>query len=577
MNNRSIFREKKLDMSSRQLITGIFLVLLAVVFSIGLMFASIELPDLMQNALYDTVPALSGDSHADSFAVTRTEIFMRHYHLRLIGYICFILMVLIIIGGFLFGKRGLASAGALLMFLPVFAQFAGVMFFLAGLGILNIIWLPVLDISFDAGRLGDVVYLPYRLLRALFTRIGGIDIHLPLVYACIGIGLLLFTLGTFTWLSARYRKRDMADFWIYKISRHPQYLGWIIWSYGMLLALMRIKYPKRSWGIASALPWMLSAMIIIGVALMEERKMKHLMGEKYEKYRKATPFLFPLPGFIGDIFTIPARLLFRKPLPDRKGEIAVVCLVYTAILIALSPLSWKYSRPRRFTLSEEARTQETRTGKLIRELQINPNPRSKFWIIEELSHMGSAVVDPLLPLLKHPDPEVRSNTARALEKIKDPRSIPGFIDLLRDENAGIRMQAVDVLGRFGAREAEAALTPLLDDSDDAVRVAAVRALSRLGSMTGLAPAMALLDHRDWWTRKAAAESLGLLGSEEAVDALVERYPDKDVRVRRAVVVALLEIGSPRSAPSLKQAVRDEDWEVRLYAQEALKKIGRNPE
>jgi hypothetical protein len=31
--------------------------------------------------------------------------------------------------------------------LPAFAQFAGVMFFLAGLGVLNAIWLPILDIT----------------------------------------------------------------------------------------------------------------------------------------------------------------------------------------------------------------------------------------------------------------------------------------------------------------------------------------------------------------------------------------------------------------------------------------------
>ena len=563
--------------SSRRLITGVFLVFLAAVFSLGLTFASIELPDLLQKALYDHVPALSGDSHADNFAVTRTEIFMRHYHLRFIGYVCFGLMVLTILTGFIFGKKGLASTGALLMFLPVFAQFAGVMFFLAGLGILNIIWLPVLDISFDAGRLGDVVYVPYRLLRFIFTRIGGIDIHAPLVYACIGIGLMFFILGTLTWLFARYRKRDMADFWVYKISRHPQYLGWIIWSYGMLLALMRVRYPKRSWGIASALPWLLSTMIIIGVALLEERKMKQLLGEKYERYRKTSSFLFPLPKHIGGVFTLPSRLLFRKPFPDRKGEIAVFCLIYTAVLIALSPLSWKYTRPRWFTLSDEARTLETRTGKLIRELQINPNPRSRFWIVEELSHMGSAAVDPLLPLLKHPDPEVRSNAAEALKKIKDPRSIPGFIDLLRDENTDIRMQAVDALGLFGAREAETMLLPFLDDEDESVRSTAIRALSRLGSMTAVAPAITQLDHRDWWLRKRAAESLGLLGSEKAVDALVKQYPEEDVRVRRAIIVALLEIAPPRSAPFLEQALRDEDWEVRLYAQEALKKIGRSVE
>jgi len=43
----------------------------------------------LNKTLYDTVPALDGDSHADESAVMRIELFINHYHLRLIGYVCF--------------------------------------------------------------------------------------------------------------------------------------------------------------------------------------------------------------------------------------------------------------------------------------------------------------------------------------------------------------------------------------------------------------------------------------------------------------------------------------------------------
>jgi len=127
--------------------------ILAVIFSIGLTFASVELPNLLNKALYGSVPALDGDSHADQSAVFRTELFINHYHLRLIGYTCFILMLMLIAAGFITGKRGLASVGALLMFLPVFAQFAAVMFFLAGLGVLNVIWRPQRNLAACSGYL----------------------------------------------------------------------------------------------------------------------------------------------------------------------------------------------------------------------------------------------------------------------------------------------------------------------------------------------------------------------------------------------------------------------------------------
>jgi protein-S-isoprenylcysteine O-methyltransferase Ste14 len=217
---------------------------------------------------------------------------MDHYHFRIIGYVCFGLMVLLIVVGFASGKAGLSTFGAMLMFLPVFAQFAAVMFFLAGLGFLNLAWLPVLDVSFDVGRLGDIVYFPYDVLISLF-RGWGVGIHQALVYLAIGSGLLVFVLGTLAWFVARQRKKSVADFWVYRVSRHPQYLGWIVWSYGMLLALKRVNYPKRSWGIPASLPWLLSVMVIVGVALLEERKMKRLSAETYEEYRKKTSIRRP--------------------------------------------------------------------------------------------------------------------------------------------------------------------------------------------------------------------------------------------------------------------------------------------
>ena len=322
-------------MAKKKWVFGIYLTALAVVFSVGLTFASVELPRLLHSALEGATPALEGDSHADEMTVYRTELFMDHYHFRAIGYVCFGLMVILIVAGFASGKAGLSSVGAAAMFLPVFAQFAGVMFFLAGLGFLNLTWLPVLDVSFDVGRLGDIVYWPYDALMSLF-RGWGADVHQPLVYLLLGSGLLLFILGTLAWFVARQRGRTVADFWVYRISRHPQYLGWIVWSYGMLLALKRVRYPKRSWGIPASLPWMLSMMVIVGVALLEERRMTRASGAGYDEFRSRTSFLVPLPRFLRATLAAPNRWLFKKSIPERKGEIAVVLVLTTAVLMLSS-------------------------------------------------------------------------------------------------------------------------------------------------------------------------------------------------------------------------------------------------
>ena len=79
-------------------------------------------------------------------------------------------LMALVIAGFATRRTGLAAVGAVGFMLPVFAQFAGVMFFLAGLGMLNVFWLPVLDISFELQRLGLIIRAPYDMLMWLFRQ-----------------------------------------------------------------------------------------------------------------------------------------------------------------------------------------------------------------------------------------------------------------------------------------------------------------------------------------------------------------------------------------------------------------------
>ena len=56
-------------MPSKSWTSGLLLTILAVVFSIGLTFASIELPSLLHGALAGALPSNEGDSHADDAAL----------------------------------------------------------------------------------------------------------------------------------------------------------------------------------------------------------------------------------------------------------------------------------------------------------------------------------------------------------------------------------------------------------------------------------------------------------------------------------------------------------------------------
>ena len=124
-------------------------------------------------------------------------------------------------------------------------------------------------------------------------------------------------MGSLAWLRARSSGEYVAKSWVYRISRHPQYLGWIIWTYGLYVLILSGQYPRRSWGISASLPWLLSTLVIIGVAMIEELNMRRQHGDEYESYRRTAPFLFPLPHFVERAFASPFRILFVLRDPNR--------------------------------------------------------------------------------------------------------------------------------------------------------------------------------------------------------------------------------------------------------------------
>jgi len=556
-------------MKSRALHTA-FLILLASVFTIGLTFATVELPYLIDQALQDAVTTPGLDSHANEISLLKTELFIAHFNLRLIGYVCFAAMVLLVTAGFATRRTGLAAVGAFGFMLPVFAQFAGVMFFLAGLGMLNVLWLPVLDISFELQRLGLVIRAPYDLLMWLFRQIG-VGGYWPIVYFFLGSGLLLFFLGTFAWLSARARKQDVADFWVYRISRHPQYLGWILWSYGVYLLLLRGMYPRRSWGIDASLPWLLSTLVIIGVAMLEELSMRRRYGEAYETYRRSAPFLFPVPRFVERLFALPTRLFFKKDEPSRKREVAVVLALYAVLLIGASAFFYGGGASRTAGILSPSR-RAAQMEELATRLVEMPNGRAQFFVARELAAFGDPAVDYFVPLLRHEDPGLRELAAEMLIRVPAERAVPALTAALEDSVADVRGDAVNALASTGSAECVEPLLRMLDDPEPWIQRAAVRALAQLGAEEILERAEEGARHPEMWVRASTIESLGILGSEKGLPLVVEGLSDEAPHVRRSAVVALLKIGSPAAREALMRATRDEDWEVRLYAEEALKQL-----
>ena len=142
----------------------LLLLLLAIVFSVALMFAFVELPRLVDHFLQTDVGFPGFDHGSSELNAYKTDLFIDSLYLRWIGYGSLLLVIVFILLGYFTRKTVWAWAGAFALFLPVFGQFALSMFFLAGLGILRIGWFPFLDLSFKVLEMGNVIYIPYWIL-----------------------------------------------------------------------------------------------------------------------------------------------------------------------------------------------------------------------------------------------------------------------------------------------------------------------------------------------------------------------------------------------------------------------------
>lgn len=288
---------------------------LSAVLTVALFYLTFEVPAYLDGVLRQYFPEVfySAEAIEDMLSALRPA-----------GYSALAITVALIILGFAIRRGSLAFMGSLVLYLPTFGYFACAMFFLTGLGVLRALWLPMLELSPSILKLGCVAYLPFSATP-----------HAPLVGAIITlIGLFVFLMGATTWLYGRFKNYEVVDFWVYRYSRHPQYLGYTLWSYGLLVFVSYKTYVRGALATPPALIWILSTMITVAVALLEELEMTKRYGEKYESYRNRTPFMVPAPKPLVKLATVPMRIAVKSP--RSVGDVLIVVAIYTAILIALS-------------------------------------------------------------------------------------------------------------------------------------------------------------------------------------------------------------------------------------------------
>jgi protein-S-isoprenylcysteine O-methyltransferase Ste14 len=299
----------------------------AIIFTAALMFLTLVIP----TAITDILQVGFVDFHNHS-----TEGQAILVPLLWIGGLAFSATLALIVAGILLSRKSLTTIGILAAWLPTFGYFAISMFILAGIGIIRIPWIalmfPISDPSPIA--LGHIFIIPNIIIDELNLSwfFYGVDLRILLMI----LGMFIFMIGTSIWFFGRYTGMDISNTSIYKYSRHPQYLGFLIFSYGLLLYVPYLNNIRGGFTIAPSLPWLIAALALIGSALIEEQNMLKQHGEEYRQYLSRTSFLIPLPSIIKKIILLPARLFLQKECPENKTEVGFVLILYGIILILLS-------------------------------------------------------------------------------------------------------------------------------------------------------------------------------------------------------------------------------------------------
>ncbi len=126
-----------------------------------------------------------------------------------------------------------------------------------------------------------------HLLGVLFSKAGLMSMEaawaLVMVTssAVIFLGLFLMSTG---WSRIHASNGELVTDGIYRYVRHPQYLGLIILTVGLL-----IQWPT----IVTLAMWPVLVLMYYRLAKREEREAIEAFGERYEEYKKQTPMFLP--------------------------------------------------------------------------------------------------------------------------------------------------------------------------------------------------------------------------------------------------------------------------------------------
>ncbi|MDR9749818.1 HEAT repeat domain-containing protein [Pseudomonas sp. SZMC_28357] len=187
-------------------------------------------------------------------------------------------------------------------------------------------------------------------------------------------------------------------------------------------------------------------------------------------------------------------------------------------------------------------------------------PEGLLWLVDRLAH--------------DPTEEVRAEAARLLEAWEDEPVVAALCQALTDPSSAVQEAAAQSLSLLKSAAAGQVILPWTAHAETTVRIAAFRALRELRFPGAAAAAVQALADNDAGVRREAVGVLGWLKQLDALPALATLASgDPDTDVRRAATGALGLASDAQVLPALRQALNDLAWQVREEAATTLGKVG----
>jgi protein-S-isoprenylcysteine O-methyltransferase Ste14 len=138
----------------------------------------------------------------------------------------------------------------------------------------------------SAFKMPDILSLEFLLVPLMGQTLFYIIYHYGIFYASKVIIEIGFLLVIFGWKQIYYGQRagKLVTSGLYRYMRHPQYLGFLFVTGGLLL-----QWPS----ILTVILWPILAVMYIRLAKKEDREVEAEFGDAFRKYKTSVPAFWP--------------------------------------------------------------------------------------------------------------------------------------------------------------------------------------------------------------------------------------------------------------------------------------------